>query len=225
MRRLYLVRHGEAVTNRLQVVMSHADPLSEVGVSQARDVAERLSAVAIDHIVCSKYTRAVQTAKIIQEKLNAPLEVSDMLHEKKSPTSLLGQSLLSERVQQYIVDMNTHMANKDWHLDDDENLYQSFERARLFLKTIKKHPADAVLAVTHGWLLRDMLALTVLGIDADIATAKPPFNNVDHQNTGITIFDYNAKKDLWSLVTWNEHAHVKTTRSERAILDRVVKTG
>jgi len=64
--RLYLVRHGETVWNSEVRIQGHRDiPLSELGRRQARLLAQRLAAVALDAAYASDLQRAAQTAAVI----------------------------------------------------------------------------------------------------------------------------------------------------------------
>jgi broad specificity phosphatase PhoE len=65
--RLLLVRHGESTWNvqgRVQGQTSHV-PLTDLGRTQARDVAARLAAMSVQRLHTSDLLRAVQTADAI----------------------------------------------------------------------------------------------------------------------------------------------------------------
>jgi broad specificity phosphatase PhoE len=82
MARIYLVRHGEATD------YEGPDPgLSELGVMQARQVAERLDVVIgspID-IVSSPLRRARETAAPLAARWSIPLQVVEAVRELPSP--------------------------------------------------------------------------------------------------------------------------------------------
>lgn len=82
-RNLILVRHGESVTNVLNIVSDDADknPLTEKGMEQARRAAEELKKLKIDGIVSSPILRAKQTAEIISKLLRLEYSVDDRLRE------------------------------------------------------------------------------------------------------------------------------------------------
>lgn len=81
--RLYFVRHGESTANLLREFSNSGfkHPLTEKGVEQAGAVACSLSGLQVEQIYSSPIMRAVQTAQILAESLQAPLEITDALRE------------------------------------------------------------------------------------------------------------------------------------------------
>ena len=83
MMRLYFVRHGESTANLLWEFSNSGfkHPLTEKGIEQARAVARSLSGLQVEQIYSSPVMRAVQTAQILAESLQAPLEITEALRE------------------------------------------------------------------------------------------------------------------------------------------------
>jgi broad specificity phosphatase PhoE len=82
-RRLILVRHGEAVSN-LEGVVSGIPPgagLSATGVEQARELGRALAAVPIDIGVCSRFSRAGETLDLALAERGLPITVEPLLDE------------------------------------------------------------------------------------------------------------------------------------------------
>ena len=82
--RLILVRHGESEGNRTRTFTdSPAVPLTDLGREQARRAATR---IASDYrpvrVVASPYARARQTAEIIAELLQLPLQIDHVWREQ-----------------------------------------------------------------------------------------------------------------------------------------------
>lgn len=78
----YLVRHGQTVWNTLGQTQGHGNsPLTELGIQQAKDLAEALKEYPIDIIYCSDLGRAVETAEIIGKKLNIEIHPTESLRE------------------------------------------------------------------------------------------------------------------------------------------------
>lgn len=82
----YLIRHGEpawSINEVREVVAGRRDlvPLTELGIKQAKEISKHEKLIDIDCIISSPYTRAVQTAGIINGKLNRDLIVEYDLHE------------------------------------------------------------------------------------------------------------------------------------------------
>lgn len=78
----YLVRHGQTVWNTLGQTQGHGNsPLTELGMQQAKDLAEALKEYPIDIIYCSDLGRAVETAEIIGKELNIEIHPTESLRE------------------------------------------------------------------------------------------------------------------------------------------------
>jgi isoleucyl-tRNA synthetase len=83
----FVIRHGEADNNVLGIISS--DPkfphhLTEKGINQVRETAEKLKSKKIDLIYVSPFVRTQETAKIITEVLNFDLSkviTDDRIHE------------------------------------------------------------------------------------------------------------------------------------------------
>lgn len=78
---VYLIRHGESQINKDVPERTPKTPLSEKGIEQAQSVAKRLADVKIDSIYSSPYQRTKQTASIISEAINKPIEYWEHLIE------------------------------------------------------------------------------------------------------------------------------------------------
>lgn len=88
----YIIRHGESVLNeqgRHQGWIAR-NPLTEKGRIQAREAAEKLKNKEINFIFASPLLRTKQTAKIIAQKLNLPVNFSERLKENNQSKSWEG---------------------------------------------------------------------------------------------------------------------------------------
>ena len=82
---LYVVRHGETDWNKSNKVLGRTDiPLNEAGKKQAHLLALRLHDSRIDTIISSPLSRACETAQIILQSHQTPIEfiVDDRLIEQ-----------------------------------------------------------------------------------------------------------------------------------------------
>lgn len=82
--KLYVVRHGETVWNKLHKVQGSADiPLAENGISLAEKTGEALKNVSFDLCITSPLARARKTAELILEKQKreVPVRVDERIQE------------------------------------------------------------------------------------------------------------------------------------------------
>lgn len=81
--KVYLTRHGQTVWNHRDVVCGRTDiPLTEKGLAQARDLAERVAKTKVDLILSSPLIRAQQTAQVVAGRIGAPVVVEPLLLEQ-----------------------------------------------------------------------------------------------------------------------------------------------
>jgi ribonuclease H / adenosylcobalamin/alpha-ribazole phosphatase len=80
--RLFLVRHGEAAANVEMRYLGHRDdPLSEHGIKQATQISRALAPLPIDAIITSPLRRAADTAAMIAEAHQVPVQMDERLRE------------------------------------------------------------------------------------------------------------------------------------------------
>lgn len=137
---LYLVRHGETVANKAQILQGHQPgELNDTGRAQAHEVAERMRNVHIDAFVASDLNRAMQTCEIIAAPhgVGRGAIVTTPLLRERDWGSFTGKFIPG-------------LADAAWP-DDVETLEQMKSRARRFLAWIEEtFPEKVVLAVGHG---------------------------------------------------------------------------
>ena len=84
---MYLTRHGQTMFN---VVFGETKqdpgiedpPLTEIGLQQAAELAERLLEFDISKIISSPYTRALETARILGNRIDAPVTIDPDVRER-----------------------------------------------------------------------------------------------------------------------------------------------
>ena len=80
---IYIVRHGESVSNVKGVVAGHADyELTEEGEQQARILGEKLKHVHFDQVFSSDLIRAKRTAELITLEKKLAIETTQVLRER-----------------------------------------------------------------------------------------------------------------------------------------------
>jgi broad specificity phosphatase PhoE len=79
------VRHGQSQANADVVIADANSHLTEKGIQQARNTANEIRSLNIEHIICSPYIRAQQTAETIAGELGieiSHIKVFDDLKER-----------------------------------------------------------------------------------------------------------------------------------------------
>ena len=157
---LTIVRHGETIENRDDICQGQIDgKLSDVGILQAKQVAERLKSEEFDVIFCSDLGRTKETLEpIVKFHKNTPVIYSKEIREK-----YMGERQGKKHPAKWgdfnIMDV---IDNKD---DGKESFIELLDRVSGFVKKVQSEYSDKrVLFVTHGGPIHVML-VDLLGYD------------------------------------------------------------
>lgn len=134
---LMLVRHGQTVDNRNQVLQGQTQgELDEKGLEQARQLACQLEREKIDVFMSSDLKRAFDTCAVIAGPHGARVITTPLLRERD----------WGGFTGRFIPDIQ-----KEVWPDDVETMGQMKERARQFLRMLRSgYDGKTVLAVGHG---------------------------------------------------------------------------
>ena len=81
---LYVIRHGNTDWNLESRMQGQTNiKLNEIGIEQANKVRKIIEEKNIDLIISSPLDRAKQTAEIINQNMNKPIEYNDKIMERK----------------------------------------------------------------------------------------------------------------------------------------------
>ncbi len=189
------LRHGESVGNAEERYQGQSDyPLTDIGRAQARALAERWlrDEVKFDLVVTSPLIRAKETAKIVADVLNVPLEEDSIWMERDNGLmSGLTREEVEERFPQ--PDFRTPY---DSFGESGEGDWELFLRAGKAVHELIKRPTGKYLIVTHGGLLNKVM-YAILGIPVQANANGPSFR---FDNTGFAIFRYVPSRHQWRFI-------------------------
>ncbi|MAF20845.1 MAG: hypothetical protein CMI55_04170 [Parcubacteria group bacterium] len=210
---IYFVRHGESEGNTKPVFQSLDSPLTSKGRKQAQYIAERASHLSFEAIIASPLSRAKETAEIITKKVKKSLEFSDLFIERIKPTETMGRPYTDEKAKQLYMEWMKSLFTPGFRAKDGENFNDIITRAKRALEYLSKRSEKELLVVTHGFFLRTMVAIVVLGDTISDKSFKQFQERVGMENTGLTILilddnDDNIDGLSWRLWVWNDYAHL-----------------
>ena len=156
MLQLILVRHGETNSNRQGVYCGWTDvELNEYGISQAERARDRLKHINFDLVVASPLKRTKKTAQIISKNIiydEGLKEINFGLWDNLS---------LKEIEEKYPDEYNVWIKNEneEFMFPKGESIKDVQKRsASIIDKIMKKQKWGNVLIVTHGGLIRNIIA-------------------------------------------------------------------
>lgn len=205
--KLYFVRHGETTYNANKIYQPANSELSEEGQRQAKFLAKRFINIHIGAVFSSDYTRAVQTAEIINRTLKREVIYSDLLREFRRPSVVVEKSGADADIMEIKRQIGEHIHDPHWHHSDEENFFDIKKRVEKFLALAALRQEEHILIVTHGVFIRFVVSLLIFE-DALTPDLFLRFRDAVHlKNTGITLCE-RSEQGKWELITWNDHAHL-----------------
>jgi broad specificity phosphatase PhoE len=168
---VYLVRHGQTDWNIQGKLQGHADiQLNEAGRAEALQLSEKMGEIDFTACFASDLQRAVETAQILKGNRSLPTQIDPALRERNFG---LWEGRLFCELLEYEAQGRPFLGIE---IESDEEIQK---RVFSFLHKIADgYPGATILIVTHGGVIRNVLA-HVLGIDCT------PILSVQMKNTAI----------------------------------------
>ena len=190
---VWLIRHGETDWNREGRTQGHSqNPLSKLGVQQARRLAERLESERFDQVYSSDLKRALQTAMIAVPDRNI---VQDVRLREIGRGSLEGTTDAERTEEQRHLFQHIRGDRLARRPPGGENFQDVVERMALWLADL---PGEGkVVAFTHGGTIRSALHRLV---------GYGPAFSFAVNNTSVTRLVIDGEHTTISFV--NDHAHL-----------------
>ena len=208
MKQIYFVRHGESECNIKNIWQGEKEPLSEEGIRQAKILAERFLHIQVDIVLASADERARQTATIVHEVIQKPIEFRNDLVEMRKPSEMHGRPMLDEKAQEIQKLLIEHNHDPDWHYSDEENFLDRKTRVARVANILLERQEQIFLVVTHATFIRTMLLYMLLGDDLTSQNYYQFLRFFHVFNTGISLCRYLDDESRWQLVHWNDIAHL-----------------
>ncbi len=196
---VYLIRHGRQDSTLCNVDVG----LSNEGRSQAKLLRDRLKNYSIDALYSSNLIRAKETAQILNEELKLPHQFREELKE-------ISFGLMEGKTEEYIDEHFGDFKEEQKKLLEDipypggENGTSVYERVMPALQDIVQSGHENIVVVTHGGVIRVLLA-ALFGKNQ----AKRFLYGVSLENTGITQLVYDPSNDRFYLERFNDSAHLE----------------
>ncbi len=206
--KVYFVRHGESEANVSKNHSGPSTPLTETGAKQARIVADRLKDVDPDLILCSRYTRAMQTARVIGKVLGKKIVYAPVFNEWQLPSEINHLDRKSRKAEKILTEVIKHSEDPNWHYSDEETTFEVVGRAEKALKYLSKRKEEKVVVVSHAAFISAVLHLAIFGGGMNAGKLRHTFVLFKISNTGITELEIEEGK-VKRIITINDHAHLK----------------
>ncbi len=163
---MILLRHGQSEFN-VHITATRRDPgiadprLTEYGHIQAEQAARQLRNESIARIVCSPYSRALQTAEPLARVLGVPVQVTPLVRERYGYACDIGTP--RTELDMRWPDHDFSAIDEVWWPDQHEPAESVIGRASAFRAEMAARPdwADTVV-VSHWGFILCMTGLSVM---------------------------------------------------------------
>lgn len=200
MKRIYLIRHGRQNSTLCNVDV----PLAEEGKKQAELLGARLTGYGIQKIYHSTLIRARETAQILNQFLQVPIQELPCIQEVDfGGFTGKTEEEISKVYGEYKKQRSTHKEDIPYP-DGGECGQDVVDRAMPEIKKICDEPEEVTAVVTHGGVIRSLCA----HITGTEQRHKLKYG-IDLENTSITEILYDEKRDLFFLERFNDYAHLE----------------
>ncbi len=208
---IYFVRHGQSEHNVAPIFQAPDSQLSNVGIEQAKYIADRVSKLSFDVLISSPFERAKQTAEEISKKTGKIPEYSDLFIERVKPSSIYSKPYSDEQASNLWREWDKSLYTPGLKIEDGENYDDLVNRADKALDFLNNRQEQSFVVVTHGFFLRMIIFRVLIGNFGNGNIFQHFQKASAMENTGLTVLYYQVGPEgqsRWRLWIHNDHAHL-----------------
>jgi len=197
--KVILVRHGQTFWNLELKYQGHSDiALTDLGISQAKQVAERLATENISAVYASDLSRAYHTAEFIAHKHKLTVIAMPEFREISfGEWEGLNYSKINDQWPEVMNKLFTHP--DEIRIPGGETFRELKERSQSAIeRLIAQHEDDTIVVVSHGGTIRTLLCAAL-----DIHLNR--VWNIKQDNTAVNIVEYYPDRTMVALVNDTHH--------------------
>ncbi len=206
--RIFLVRHAESKANVINAYGGKEVELTDNGIRQAEVIAKRFKGMDIEVVFCSRYKRAMQTARIMNGVIGKQIVYKELIGEWRLPSKTFGVKLSSKKRSEMWDTIYKNADDAKWHYSDAENVFEVMGRVKKFLAYLRSRREESILVVTHGAFIGVLLAVCLSGDDITAGELRKTARFFRAMNTGITELMMDETGTI-KMVTFNDYAHLQ----------------
>ena len=148
--KIYLIRHGQTTGDvEDRYGGEYDDELTDKGILQAQELANKLANTGIQILFCSPLIRAQQTAKILKDKLGCEIKTINDLRERNKNGILTGMTR-NEAKEKYpeLVEKLKDYRNQIEGAESQDDFVERIKKAFVEVTSITGYSTISI--ITHG---------------------------------------------------------------------------
>ncbi|MCI8454447.1 MAG: histidine phosphatase family protein [Lachnospiraceae bacterium] len=197
--KILLIRHGRQNSPLCNVDV----PLHEAGRRQAGLLGRRLEMLSVEALYSSDLLRAVETAEIVNERLQIPHHIRSGLREISfGELEGLSDAAIADKFEEFLRERGK--MERDISYPGGESAADVVKRALPVMEEILESGLETVAVVTHGGVIRSLLC-QYLGMEL----SRVPLMASHLENCGITELLYRKRDKVMLLERFNDFAHLE----------------
>lgn len=154
--KIYLLRHGESTSDvEDRFGGDYDDQLTEKGVLQSKELAEKLADKGIEILFTSPRIRARETAEIVANRLGCALELVDDLKERNAYGILTG--MVKSEAREKHPELVEHVQSYANTIEGAESYEHLTERVKSCMDDLLSRPYGIIAILSHGGFIRCFL--------------------------------------------------------------------
>lgn len=213
---VYFIRHGETDHNAKHLHQPDNVPLNMLGKKQAEVTRSLIQKNNPTHFISSNFTRAAETAAILNDALMLPVEQNTLFHELDRPTLLDGTHHFHPRSVWYMIRWFFSKNEARWQKLEAESrtaFVRRVQEAQDYLETFPNN--SRIVVVSHSVFINYFVAR--------LCKKKPvsPFKAAlmllkvkTLDNSSLTHVSYDSSLPegtcKWKLLSFDDDSHVVT---------------
>jgi broad specificity phosphatase PhoE len=198
--RLFFVRHGKTDVNVEGLMHKTGDTtgLTNEGKTQMQSVLSVLRKNKVEVVYSSTENRAKESAQILSNQLNVPLELLDNIQER-SWGDWENKTWLEIKE---ILDLMTLEERFTFIPPNGESWQQMEKRLKDAIQNLIRNGKQSVCVVIHGGALRGLIPILK-------NSPRDESFKYEFKNASVTIFDYDEKSNAFREVVINDTSHLQ----------------
>lgn len=177
---IYVIRHGQTTSDvEDRYGGDYDDHLTDLGINQAKALAEKIKDLDIEVIFASPKIRAQETAKILNEKLNLEIKTIDDFRERNQNGILSGMK--RDEAKEKYPEMVELLKNR-FNTIEGAEAYESFsKRIVKAFNEVANSNYKIVAVVTHGGPIRRIFG-EILNMEKNWNIADCAWLEIEYSN-------------------------------------------